>query len=347
VRLTEEFIQNDPPKKKELQRMRQFIAEEVGRLENRIRRRGMAMTIATSGTAETLAALAQHLGGRAPIRKNYVSRTAMSKIAGELAKRNLAQRRLLEGLGPRRAEIIMAGATVYDELVQRLDLPGFQYSSLGLRDGMLAQMAADYDRHTALGKRIESERQTGLAEAAKHYGADMQYAEQVRELCVSLFRQLKSVHRLPAEYEEWLTAAAMLHEVGSFISRTGRHRHAYYIIANSEIYGYTTEQRRLIAAISRYVGKSKPSPQERSLRLLALADRQLVPRAVVLLRLARALNQGRRGAVAAVSTQVRDSAVRFKLQTKRGGAELEEWSLLKEKGYFREVLGRELVVAGP
>src|SRR4051812_14174888 len=35
VRLTEEFIQNDPPKKKELQRMRQFIAEEVGRLENR------------------------------------------------------------------------------------------------------------------------------------------------------------------------------------------------------------------------------------------------------------------------------------------------------------------------
>ena len=106
----------------------------------------------------------------------------MRKIAGELAKRNLAQRRLLQGLGPRRAEIIMAGATVYDELTQRLDLPGLQYSPLGLRDGMLAQMAADYDRHTALGKRIETERQTGLAEAAKHYGADMQYAEQVREL---------------------------------------------------------------------------------------------------------------------------------------------------------------------
>src|SRR6185369_16938169 len=58
VRLTEEFIQNDPPKNKELQRLRQFIAEEVSKLEQRMRQRRMATVIATSGTAETLAALA-------------------------------------------------------------------------------------------------------------------------------------------------------------------------------------------------------------------------------------------------------------------------------------------------
>ena len=346
VRLTEEFIQNDPPKNKELQRLRQFIAEEVGKLEQRMRQRRMATVIATSGTAETLAALARTFGSKNSSRKDYASRQAMEKIIRELTKRNLAQRRTLEGLGPRRAEIIIAGATVYHELIERFGLPGFQYSPLGLRDGMLAQMAADYDRHTAFGKRIESERMAGLAEAGKHYGADTNFSEQVRHLAASLFRQLKSVHRLPPEYEEWLTAAATLHEVGSFINRSGRHRHAYYIIANSEIFGYTTQQRRLIAAISRYVGKSKPSPQDRALRLLTPADRQLLPRAVVLLRLARALNQGRKSAVTDVSAQVKDSSVRFTLHTKRTGAELEEWSLLKERSYFREVFGRELVVAG-
>jgi hypothetical protein len=148
----------------------------------------------------------------------------------------------------------------------------------------------------------------------------------------------------PADYEEWLMAAAMLHDVGSFINRSGRHRHAYYIIANSEIYGFTTQQRRLVAAIARYVGRSKPSPQDRALRLLPMGDRQLLPRAVVLLRLARALNQGRKASVASVETKVRESSIEFRLKTRRTGAELEEWSLLKEKSYFREVFGRELVV---
>jgi exopolyphosphatase/guanosine-5'-triphosphate,3'-diphosphate pyrophosphatase len=345
VRLTEEFLQNDPPKKKELERMTQFIAEETGRWEQRIKRRGMSMAIATSGTAAALAALAEHVARTSSWKKGHVSRAAMERIAQEISKQPLAQRRAMEGIGPRRAEIIIAGAHVYADLVQRFNLPGFTYSPLGLRDGMLAQMLAEHDRNTAAGRRIETERQTGLLETARHYGADMDYAERVRELALSLFKQLRAVHRLPPEYEHWLSAAAIMQEVGSFINRSGRHRHAYYIIANSEIYGFTTEQRRLIASITRYVGKSRPSAQDRALRLLTPLDRQLVPRAIVLLRLARALNQGRKGAVTDVAAKVKDSGVQFKLQTKRGGAELEAWSLTKEKNYFREVFGRELVLA--
>jgi exopolyphosphatase/guanosine-5'-triphosphate,3'-diphosphate pyrophosphatase len=345
VRLTEEFLQNDPPKKKELEQMRQFIAEETGRWELRIKRRGLSHAMATSGTAATLAALAENMKRPSAAKRNFVSHAAMAKIARDLSKKSLAQRQALQGIGPRRAEIIIAGAHVYADIVERFHLPGFVCSPLGLRDGMLAQMFAEYDRHTAAGRRIETERQAGLLETARHYGTDMRYAEHVRELALTLFRQLKAVHRLPTEYEKWLSAAAIMQEVGSFVNRSGRHRHAYYIIANSEIYGFTSEQRRLIAAIARYVGKSRPAPQDRALRLLAPMDRQFVPRAVVLLRLARALNQGRKGAVTDVATKVKDAVVQFRLETKRSGAELETWSLTKEKNYFREVFGRELVLA--
>ena len=78
-----------------------------------------------------------------------------------------------------------------------------------------------------------------------------------------MFKTLKTVHRLPPEYAEWLSAAAMLYEVGDYVNRNGRHRHAYYIIAHSEILGYTPEQRRIIAAIARYLGKSRPAPGRR------------------------------------------------------------------------------------
>ena len=343
VRLTEEFIQNDPPKKKETERLRQFIAEEVSRLERRMRRWDPKLAIATSGTAAALAELAENFDKRATRRANYVSTAVMNRIVTELSKRSLGQRRLLPGLGPKRAEIIVAGATVYAELAERFHLPGFLYSPLGLRDGLLAQMAADYDRHTAIGKRIETERLSGIMEAAGRYAIDLHFAEHVRNLTMQLFRQLRSVHRLPDDYTEWLTAAAMLHEIGAYVNRTGRHRHAYYLIANSELYGFTVEQRRLIAAIARYMGKSKPSPQDRALRLLPALDRQLLPRAVVLLRMARALNLGRKAAVEKIRTRVKDSAVEVMLQTKRGGADLERWHLLKEKSYFREIFGRDLV----
>ena len=343
VRLTEEFVQTDPPKKKELERMHQFIGEEVSRLERRMRRWSPKLAIFTSGTAAALAELSLNFRKGKIQRENYVPTPVLCRIVTELSKRTLAQRRLLPGLGPKRAEIIIAGATVYADLAERFNLPGIQYSPLGLRDGMLAQMAAEYDRHTAIGKRIENERQTGLRWAVEHYGADLGFAEHVRDLTLQLFRQMKSVHRLPEEYAEWLTGAAMLHEIGSFINRTGRHRHAYYLIANSELYGFTDEQRRLIAAIARYVGKSKPSPQDRVLRLLPALDRQFLPRAVELLRMARALDLGRKRAVEKVRVRVKDSEVEIKLQTKRGGADLELWQLLKEKNYFLEVFGRELV----
>ena len=59
-----------------------------------------------------------------------------------------------------------------------------------------------------------------------------------------------------------------------------RRRHTHYVIAHSEIFGYTPVQRLIIAAISRYVGKSLPSPSDRNIRMLPSADQNRVPKAV-------------------------------------------------------------------
>jgi len=66
--------------------------------------------------------------------------------------------------------------------------------------------------------------------------------------------------------------------------------------------------------------------------------------AIVLLRLAEALNQDRATASVRVRTKVYPKRVVLELIPARGGAELEQWSLKKEAGYFREVFRRELLV---
>ncbi|HXZ27227.1 MAG TPA: Ppx/GppA phosphatase family protein [Terriglobales bacterium] len=338
VRLTGEFLGHDPPKKKELERLREYVGEEVGRVVRRIAAGRPQRVVATSGTAAALAARARRLGRTA---SGTVSRAVTQKLARQLAKLPLEERAALAGIGPRRAEIIIAGAEVFAGLMERCNLRAFRYSPLGLRDGVLAQMAADCDRSTRLGRQVESERWDALLAVARRYDADLKYSLHVRRLAARLFAALRPVHDLPPDYQEWLLAAAMLQEVGSYLNRTGRHRHAYYLIANSEIFGYTPRQRRVIATIARYVGNSRPAAADKIMKKLAPEDRRFVPRAVVLLRLARALNQGRRATVTGLRARLEGGRVLLKLKTRRG-AELELWALAKERNYFREVFGRDL-----
>jgi exopolyphosphatase/guanosine-5'-triphosphate,3'-diphosphate pyrophosphatase len=135
----------------------------------------------------------------------------------------------------------------------------------------------------------------------------------------------------------------MLHELGSYVNRNGRHRHTCYLIANSELFGFSPEQRYIVAAITRYMGKSRPSERDREVRNLRPSSRELLDRAVVLLRIARALNQGRRGIVQKVRAKEEGAEVILELRGK-SGVDLEVWAAEKERSYFRDVFGRDLVV---
>jgi exopolyphosphatase/guanosine-5'-triphosphate,3'-diphosphate pyrophosphatase len=346
VRLTNEFLRHDPARKGELKRLHGFVTREVNRVEDRIGSARVRNVVATSGTAAALAAVASHLRRGRNRQRMLVSRAEMSRIAKRLSRLPVAERHKIEGIGPRRAEIIVAGAVVYRELLDRLGLKGFRYSPLGLRDGVLAQMAADYDRSTRSGKQIESERWESILKAVDRYHIDRKHAMDVRDAATTLFSSLRSVHRLSPEYREWLAAAAMLYEVGDYVNRSGHHRHTYYIISNSEILGYTPQQRRIIAAVARYLGKSRPNLEDVPMKVIDSIERASVQKAIVLLRMARALNLSRSRSVEKIRVRVHAAGVKLTLvPRRRTGMDLELWAIEKERDYFREVFGRELSIA--
>jgi exopolyphosphatase/guanosine-5'-triphosphate,3'-diphosphate pyrophosphatase len=225
-----------------------------------------------------------------------------------------------------------------------MHLKGYRFSRLGLRDGILAQMLADTDVRTSAHRTMEAERWEGVLEVCRRYGVDPRKVEPERQHAVQLFDQLEAVHQLPVEYRLWIQAAAMMQEVGKYMNHQGHHRHTQYIIANSEIFGFSPAQRAIVAAIARYLGKSRPEAMDRPMRYVPVEEHAHVQSAVVLLRLAEALNQDRATASVRVRTKVYPKRVVLELIPARGGAELEQWSLKKEAGYFREVFRRELLV---
>ena len=82
------------------------------------------------------------------------------------------------------------------------------------------------------------------------------------------------------------------------------------------------------------------------MKVLPPADRECVRKASLLLRLARALNLGRSGAVRGTRVGVRNGKVKLGLQAKpRASVDLELWAVEKERSYFREVFGRSFRAA--
>jgi exopolyphosphatase/guanosine-5'-triphosphate,3'-diphosphate pyrophosphatase len=357
VRLTEDFLPNDPAPVEGLGRMRQWIQRELRRAHRKIQPGKVPLVIGTSGTAAALSdayaagvrlnkPASQRAGKSASQRvkgmPDMVPAGAVRKLSKLLAKMTLPEREAVPGIGPRRAEIIVAGAEVFAVLLESFGLAGFRYSPLGLRDGILAQMLAEQDARATAHREFEHERWESVLATARRYGVDPKQAEPVRAHAVQLFRELKTLHELPVEYEAWLAAAAMLRDTGKFINHQGHHRHTQYIVSSSEIYGYGQLQRTMVSAIARYLGKSRPQPGDRALRNIPPDQHKNVQRAVVLLRLAVALNQDRASDVLRVVVKVYPKRVYLEVQPGRTGAELELWSLRREANYFREVFGREL-----
>jgi exopolyphosphatase / guanosine-5'-triphosphate,3'-diphosphate pyrophosphatase len=352
VRLTREFLPSDPPAEKDLARLKQFIARETRKAERRLGKPRVSSVIATSGTAAALfdacqaARKAKPAGKRAASTTKLVADTrSVRRITSKLTRMTMAERGEVPGIGPKRSEIVVAGAHVYSALLEHFALPGFFYSALGLRDGILAQMLAEQDPKAAAHQIFEQERWQAVLATCHRYGVDLKQADPVRQHALQLFRDLQTVHELPPEYSTWLAAAAMMRDVGKFMNYQGHHRHAQYIIANSELFGFTPQQRAFVSAIARYLGKSRPDPADRTMRPIPPEEFARVQRSVVLLRLAVALNQDRASDVLRVKLRVYPKRVLMELSPGRTGAELELWSLRKEGDYFREVFRRELFAA--
>src|SRR3984893_2047557 len=112
VRLTNDFLHHDPPRKSEMRQLRSFIVREVGRVAGRIAGAKPKAGIATSSPAEALAAVCHALYRTKSQRGMTVTRLQMRRLAKMVARLSLEERRKVSGIGVRRAEIVIAGAAV-------------------------------------------------------------------------------------------------------------------------------------------------------------------------------------------------------------------------------------------
>jgi exopolyphosphatase/guanosine-5'-triphosphate,3'-diphosphate pyrophosphatase len=66
-----------------------------------------------------------------------------------------------------------------------------------------------------------------------------------------IFQELQPLHGLDAKHELLMRVAAILHEVGMFVSAREHHKHSLYLILNTEVFGLSLKDRSLVAMMAR------------------------------------------------------------------------------------------------
>jgi exopolyphosphatase/guanosine-5'-triphosphate,3'-diphosphate pyrophosphatase len=237
------------------------------------------------------------------------------------------------------AETLGPALLAYTMLAKHFGLERVFVSDTNLRDGLLHDMAvggswtADFRNQI-----IRSALSLG-----RKFDFDETHARNVAELSNKLFTQLVDEHRLDNRHEVILFVAALLHEIGLIVNTRSNHKHALYLIRNSEVFGLSEEEMLQVGLVARYHRRASPQPSHEGYGTLSLEQRVVVSKLAALLRLAIALDDTRSGRVRDI--ECLREGMQFAIQVPGvDDVSLEQIAMRDNAGLFRDVFGLQVLL---
>jgi exopolyphosphatase / guanosine-5'-triphosphate,3'-diphosphate pyrophosphatase len=187
------------------------------------------------------------------------------------------------------AETLAPALLTYLQILKETQAKDIIISDASIRAGILQDLAP-----AEQGKRLRKLSVQILSAArsvGRKYHYDESHAERVREFSVRLFDELKTEQRMTETHRLYLEVAALLHDIGSFISSRSHHKHSYYLISSSELFGLRKRELELIANVARYHRRALPQRSHVAFVSLDRDERMIVSKLSAILRVANALDK--------------------------------------------------------
>jgi len=237
------------------------------------------------------------------------------------------------------AETLNPAMMIHQTLLEATRAKIIIVPEVSMLDGLLGDLATESVGaldESVIQQTIES----ALAIVAK-YGVEENHALRVSELAVRLYDLFEKEHRLDPRHRLLLQVAAILHEIGTFVSSRAYHKHTLYLVSNSEVFGLTHEELPIVANVARYHRRSRPKPSHLPYMQLDREKRMVVNKLAALLRVADSLDFGRTQQIE--SDDLRIEAEALWVRVPRGAdLTLEQRSLRTMSDVFQDIYGLEV-----
>ncbi len=348
IRLAGRFLEGDsgPISPERFQKMKSYVRAMSTTTSRRIAQNGFDVVYGGAGTISNLAGITARRMGDAPssIRNFVVKTDDLRDTVQILCKMTLEERRVVPGMNPARADIILGGAAVLITILEDIRADRLTVSDLGLRRGIVIdRLLREHETRQALANtplRLRS-----ILQLARSCNFDEEHARHVVMLAQDLFDQLREqgLHRYGARERELLEYAALVHDIGCFLSHSGHQRHAYYLVRYSDLLGFNDTDISIIANIAYYHRKNFPKRKHDNLRDFDRAGIRLIATLSAIVRIAEGLDRSHLGLVRGLKATRLSKPNRVLLTLySDSSCELEVWGAETNADLFVEVFGRPI-----
>jgi exopolyphosphatase / guanosine-5'-triphosphate,3'-diphosphate pyrophosphatase len=375
VRLAEKFVSTDPISNEERERLIANIRADLTRVVWEVSHLGFDFVIGTSGTVLNMvntivqSEAAHKIAGPADFEpfSETVTLDQIKRMNRRLAGMSLRERSRMPGLEKGRADIIVVGGILLETILSELNVEEITSCDWSLREGVIL----DYLRNrmsearptdevedlslaeSASGQRFSfwtadesmlDVRSRSVLSVARRYDYDVPHSHYVARLATRIFDDTQDLHGLGENERKLLQYAALLHDIGYHIAHNNHHRHALYLIKNSEMPGFTGGEIAALATLVRYHRGSRPKKtkdnrsrkEHEDFYALDRDQRSKLLRLAAILQIADGLDRSHRQSVAGVRCDVQGTSVYFNVECD-GECDLEIWSAERKASWFKDL----------
>jgi len=342
MRLTQRFFPDGKFRPSAVKECREYVSGMLSPIVREVRKRGYEVAVGSSGTLLTVARVVcgktKRPNGAGPQLNGMVipSEQMLEALDDIISARTIKNVAGIPGIEADRADIIVGGAIVLEQIFKRLRLPQVTLSEASLQEG-IAFDTIEKKQKTSGHHYLSDLRRSSVLALADSFAFEKQHSSHVTRLALRLFDETARLHKLGPVHRELLEYSALLHDIGLFVSHSLHHRHAYYLIRNSELLGFTENEKAIMANIARYHRKSHPKLKHEGFMELGPEDRVVVTKLAALLRIADGLDRSHAGAVHDLSVRRKTGRLVCRLKPRHNASVgLEIWGAERKKQLFEE-----------
>jgi exopolyphosphatase / guanosine-5'-triphosphate,3'-diphosphate pyrophosphatase len=237
------------------------------------------------------------------------------------------------------AETLGPALAAYVRIAQGLKVDAIYVANANVRDGLLHEMAHQDAWSSSFNQQV-----TGFAlQLCEKFHVALPHAKHVAEISRKLFAAVQISLGLEPKTGLLLYTAALLHEIGNYVSNRAYHKHSMYLIRNSEMFGLSKRELLLTSLVARYHRRSHPSPMHEGFGELDRQDRITVTKLASLLRIAKSLDESRSQRIKDFDCQINDNQLIISVANVPD-LTLEQISLRQSAALFEETFGSQVVL---
>lgn len=343
IRLSDQFLTKTPPTKSMLKQLDEAVTPTLRGALDAFKVKQFAAVVATSGMAANLAEIVHLKQTGRPLPQLNLARMKLKDlraVESELAKSSVKARLGIPGLDPKRVDTLFPAVVVLRRLLELSGVDDMTVCDKAIREGVIYDFIDRHRDGLKAEREIPDVRRRNVMGLARRCQVPEVHSLHVAGLALRLFDQTKRLHCLGEAERSWLEFAAILHDIGYLINPRQHHKHAYYLIKNSDIGGLTAEEIEVVANIARYHRRAVPAAKHEGYADLSLKLKRTVRILSALLRVADALDRTHFSAVQTVNVTIGQTLTIA--ATVSGDAAMEIWSASQRTDLLEQVFRRRV-----